>query len=55
MPPCGHMGDALREGGVFHLSRTNTLYPAGKYDSALVDRKSALTPCSARWCVRKVP
>jgi hypothetical protein len=36
-----------------HLCPTDTLYPAGKYGSALVELNSALTPRSARWCVRK--
>jgi hypothetical protein len=36
-----------------HLSPTDTLYPAGRYGSGLVELNSALTPRSARWCVRK--
>jgi hypothetical protein len=56
MPPCGHTGDALREGDLsLHLSPTDTLYPTGRYGSALAELNSALTPRSARWCVRKVP
>jgi hypothetical protein len=54
MPPCGHTGDALRGWSHSHLSPTNTLYPAGRYGSALAKLNSALTPFSMRWCVRKV-
>jgi hypothetical protein len=53
MPPCGHTGVALRGWSHSHLSPTNTLYHAGRYGSALVEFNSALTPRSARWCVRK--
>jgi hypothetical protein len=55
MPPCGHMGDALRGWYHFDLSPTNTLYPTGRYGSALAELNSGLTPLSARWCVQKVP
>jgi hypothetical protein len=59
MPPSGHTGDTLREGGLsppvvsLHLSPTDTLYPAGRYGSTLAELNSALTPRSAGWCVRK--
>jgi hypothetical protein len=36
-----------------YLSPTYTLYLAGRYGSALAELNSALTPHSARWCVRK--
>jgi hypothetical protein len=32
---------------------TDTLYPAGRYGSALAELNSALTPLSVRWCVWK--
>jgi hypothetical protein len=35
-----------------HLSPTNTLYPAGRYAFAPAELNLALTPRSARWCVR---
>jgi hypothetical protein len=54
MPPCGHTGVALREGG---LSPTSPPlipnYLAGKYGFALAELNSALIPCLSRWCVRK--
>jgi hypothetical protein len=53
MPPCGHMGDTLRGWAHSHLSPTDTLYPADSYGPALAELNSALTPLSARWCVRK--
>jgi hypothetical protein len=53
MPPCGHTGVTLRGWSHLHLSPTDTLYPAGGYGSALAELNSALTPRSARWCVRK--
>jgi hypothetical protein len=55
MPPCGQTGDTLREGGLSPPLPGDTLYPAGRYGSALAELNSALTPYSARWCVRKVP
>jgi hypothetical protein len=36
-----------------HLSPTDTLYPASRYGSALVELHSALTPRSAGWSVRR--
>jgi hypothetical protein len=36
-----------------HLSPTDTLYPAGRYGSAIAELNSALAPRPARWCVRK--
>jgi hypothetical protein len=53
MPSCGHTGDTLRGWSHSHLSPTDTLYPAGRYGSALAELNSALTPLSVRWCVRK--
>jgi hypothetical protein len=53
MPPCSHTGVALRGWSHSHLSPTDTVYPAGRYGSALAKLNSALTPRSARWCVRK--
>jgi hypothetical protein len=38
-----------------HLSPTDTLYPTGRYGSALAELNPAQTPLSARRCVRKVP
>jgi hypothetical protein len=37
-----------------HLFPTDTFYPIGRYGSALTELNMALTPLSARWCVRKV-
>jgi hypothetical protein len=53
MPPCGHTGVALRGWSYSHLSPTDTLYPTGRYGSALAELNSALTPRTARWCVQK--
>jgi hypothetical protein len=55
MPPCGHTGVALRGWSHSHLSPTDTLYPAGRYGTALAELNAALTPLSAGWCVRKRP
>jgi hypothetical protein len=53
MLPCGHTGDTLRGWSHSHLSPIDTLYPTGRYGSELAEHNSALTPLSARWCVRK--
>jgi hypothetical protein len=54
MPPCGHTGVALRGWSHLHRSPTDTpLSILSRYGSALAELNSALTPLSARWCVRK--
>jgi hypothetical protein len=53
MLPGGHTGYTLEKVVSLHLSPTDTLYPAGRYGSALVELNSALTPRSAGWCVRR--
>jgi hypothetical protein len=54
MPPCGHTGVALRGWSHLHRSPTDTpLSILSRYGSALAELNSALTPRSARWCVRK--
>jgi hypothetical protein len=46
--------ESLREGGLTSTSPPLIpRYPAGRYGSALAELNSALTPRSARWCVRK--
>jgi hypothetical protein len=54
MPPCGHTEVALRGWSHLHHSPTDTpLSILSRYGSALSELNSALTPLSARWCVRK--
>jgi hypothetical protein len=48
--------ESLWEGGLTSTSPPLIpRYPPGWYGFALAELNSAKTPCSARWCVRKVP
>ena len=53
MPPCGHTGSAQKGRDFTLYPLTNTLYPASRYGIALARVETALSPLSARWCVRK--
>jgi hypothetical protein len=50
------MGDALGEDWLTPTSPPLIpRYPTGRYGAALAELNPALTPLSARWCVRKAP